>query len=219
MIARRADGSARADRGLIDLDALRARVTVTDLLDAFGYRTPRHGHRTVCPVHRGANPSAFSISRDRNLYYCFRCAAGGDVFRLAEQLGATDFKQAVEMVARAGGFDPAHLPRIGDAEAERYKRLQRRRRALRAWRDRRLADLAVDYYALSEDADVVADILTRCRVRGDAHLEERFWDLLEHVHTQLAAVEWLSAQLDLDDETVWARVWLIEHRARGANAG
>lgn len=56
--------------------------------------------RACCPIHKGDNPSAFSISR-RGFFNCFRCGAKGGTADLLVALRGLTWKQALEYVAGA----------------------------------------------------------------------------------------------------------------------
>lgn len=64
------------------------RVQIPQLLEAIGwlgaFRVRGSRLTGPCPIHRGDNRQAFSIHRERNLWYCFtQCHRGGDVIDLA----------------------------------------------------------------------------------------------------------------------------------------
>lgn len=54
--------------------------------------------KAKCPFHNEKTPSFF-ISRERNSYYCFGCAKGGDIFSFVEEFEGLDFKGALKLLA------------------------------------------------------------------------------------------------------------------------
>lgn len=50
-----------------------------------------------CPLHNEKTPS-FSIDEVKQLYYCFGCGAGGDIFKFVQQYIGCDFRTAVQMI-------------------------------------------------------------------------------------------------------------------------
>ena len=58
----------------------------------------------LCPFHDERTPS-FSVDSSNNLYYCFGCQAGGDVFNFVEEKEGLDFRQAVEQLADRFGVE------------------------------------------------------------------------------------------------------------------
>lgn len=55
-------------------------------------------YAAVCPFHDDHDPS-MHVSPDKQIYKCFVCGAGGDVFKFVSQYEKVSFVQAVEKVA------------------------------------------------------------------------------------------------------------------------
>ena len=66
----------------------------------------------VCPFHDDHDPS-LSISQDKQIYKCFVCGAGGNVFTFVQNYEKVSFPEAVAKVAEISGyklsFDPSAL--------------------------------------------------------------------------------------------------------------
>lgn len=80
----------------------------------------RQGARYVglCPFHDERTPS-FSVSPDRQLYYCFGCGAGGDAFSFVMKIEGFDFPEAVRALAARAGLE---VPAETDPAAARRQR-------------------------------------------------------------------------------------------------
>ncbi len=96
-----------------------------DMLDVVGAHTQlrKVGARYVgrCPFHEERTPS-FSVNAVEKLYYCFGCAAGGDLIKLVQETENLDFSGAVEWLADRFRIELEYeevSPRI---EAERHRR-------------------------------------------------------------------------------------------------
>lgn len=57
----------------------------------------------LCPFHAEKTPS-FSVSPEKEVFYCFGCQTGGDVFRFLMQHEGISFPEAVRMVAARYGI-------------------------------------------------------------------------------------------------------------------
>ncbi|MBU3057214.1 DNA primase [Pseudomonas indica] len=57
-----------------------------------------------CPFHNEKTPS-FSVSPDKQFYYCFGCGAGGNALGFIMDHDHLDFPQAVEELAKRAGMD------------------------------------------------------------------------------------------------------------------
>ena len=67
----------------------------------------------LCPFHNERTPS-FTVDRDKGLYHCFGCGAGGDVIHFVRQIDRLDFPEAVEALAsRFGVSIPRRTSRGG----------------------------------------------------------------------------------------------------------
>jgi len=56
----------------------------------------------LCPFHQEKTPS-FSVSPTKQLFYCFGCGAGGDVFKFVMQIENLTFPEALRRVAEKVG--------------------------------------------------------------------------------------------------------------------
>ncbi len=57
----------------------------------------------VCPFHQEKTPS-LSIDGARGLFHCFGCGKSGDVFGWVQETQGTDFRGALELLARRAGI-------------------------------------------------------------------------------------------------------------------
>ncbi|MFP4309165.1 MAG: DNA primase [Desulfococcaceae bacterium] len=87
----------------------------------------------LCPFHAEKTPS-FSVSPEKQLFYCFGCGEGGDVFHYVMRREGLSFADALRTLARRYGIeieDRAMTPE----EKEKARRLERMR-----WIQREAAD-------------------------------------------------------------------------------
>ena len=78
----------------------------------------------LCPFHQEKSPS-FAVHPVRQIYHCFGCGVGGDVFKFVMELEKSTFPEAVRTVAEKCGI-PIPKPRERSPE-ERRENQQRAR--------------------------------------------------------------------------------------------
>ena len=84
-------------------DNFRERVrSASDIVDVIGASIPlkRNGANFVClcPFHREKSPS-FNVNPARQIFHCFGCQAGGDVFKFVQLYENISFPEAIERLA------------------------------------------------------------------------------------------------------------------------
>ncbi|MCI8939514.1 MAG: DNA primase [Dorea sp.] len=65
-------------------------------------------HFGLCPFHNEKSPS-FSVSRGKQMYYCFGCGAGGNVFTFLMEYENYSFQEALKVLADRAGVE---LPKL-----------------------------------------------------------------------------------------------------------
>jgi DNA primase len=76
----------------------------------------------LCPFHQEKTPS-FSVHPVKQMYYCFGCHEGGDVFKFVMQIERCEFPEAVRTVAEKCGIP---IPRSTERSPEARRQNQQR---------------------------------------------------------------------------------------------
>ncbi len=77
----------------------------------------------LCPFHNEKSPS-FSVSQIKQMYYCFGCGAGGNVFTFLMEYENYSFEEAVNFLAQRAGVS---LPQADYSEKARRNESKRAR--------------------------------------------------------------------------------------------
>ncbi|MCP5486957.1 MAG: toprim domain-containing protein [Spirochaetales bacterium] len=93
-----------------ELDRLKVDCSLVDLARARGIALEPVGKdlRGLCPFHEEDTPS-FVITPAKNLYHCFGCDRGGDVFSFLMELDGLDFPEAVRVLQNHDRLAPDAL--------------------------------------------------------------------------------------------------------------
>jgi DNA primase len=83
---------------------IQSRLDIVDVISET-VELKRKGNRYwgVCPFHQEKTPS-FSVSQDKQMFYCFGCHAGGDIFSYVMKKESFDFKETVNYLAQKAGI-------------------------------------------------------------------------------------------------------------------
>lgn len=76
----------------------------------------------LCPFHQEKSPS-FNVNPTRQMFYCFGCNKGGDIFTFMQEMEKCDFPEAVRLVAEKSGISiPEPKPRSPEEKRENRAR-------------------------------------------------------------------------------------------------
>lgn len=120
-----------ASHSLIDIDQLLAQVDLADLVNLAGAKLQRSGAdlRGACPLHKGKNPTAFSVYKNdagQQRWHCHTgCNTDGDALDFVRHWKNMDFIEAARWLAEEAGLNMEKLGihfQSAQVEAERRKR-------------------------------------------------------------------------------------------------
>ena len=100
------------------IEEVRSRNDIVDIISAY-VKLQKKGssYFGLCPFHNEKSPS-FSVSRQKQMYYCFGCGAGGNVFTFLMEYENYSFVEALRYLADRAGVE---LPEQEYSEAERRR--------------------------------------------------------------------------------------------------
>lgn len=85
------------------LEDILSRVDITEIIAGYiPVKKAGRNFRALCPFHHEKTPS-FMVSPDRQIYHCFGCGEGGNVFNFIMQYEHLEFLEAVQMMAAKAG--------------------------------------------------------------------------------------------------------------------
>jgi len=85
------------------LEEIRNRCDVVDIISEYVHLKPAgKGFKGLCPFHEEKTPS-FMVSPEKQLFHCFGCGEGGNVFNFLMKYEKLSFFEAVKMLAQKSG--------------------------------------------------------------------------------------------------------------------
>ena len=104
------------------IEEVRSRNDIVDVIGEYVHLQKKgSSYMGLCPFHNEKSPS-FSVSANKQMYHCFGCGAGGDVFTFLMKYDNLTFGEAIRQLAQRGGVT---LPDEDDSPAAKKMRDQR----------------------------------------------------------------------------------------------
>ena len=87
------------------IEEIRSKNDIVDVISGY-VRLQKKGssYFGLCPFHNEKSPS-FSVSRQKQMFYCFGCGAGGNVFTFLMEYENFSFLEALKFLADRAGVD------------------------------------------------------------------------------------------------------------------
>ncbi len=106
------------------LAELRSRNDIVDVIGSY-IELKKKGNSWfgLCPFHNEDHAS-FSVSRQKQLYYCFGCGAGGNVINFVQNYENMSFHEAVKNLADHAGMQVPNTERSREEKEEEKKKMQ-----------------------------------------------------------------------------------------------
>lgn len=102
------------------IDEVRLATDVVDLVSEYvALKKSGRNFFGLCPFHAEKSPS-FSVNPDKQIFHCFGCSAGGNVFTFIQKLEGVSFPEAVRKLAKRAGIAIPE-PEVEDRAASQEK--------------------------------------------------------------------------------------------------
>jgi DNA primase len=107
----------------VDFKAVKAAITIEQVLEHYGLldKFKRSGDRLSgpCPIHKGSNPTQFSVSISKNAWNCFsECKHGGNVLDFIARMDDVSIHAAANKAIEWFHLDPDAMSADSREEAE-----------------------------------------------------------------------------------------------------
>lgn len=104
------------------LNEIRSRNDIVDIISQYVVlKRKGRNYFGLCPFHNEKSPS-FSVSPDKQIFKCFGCNVGGDVFRFIMNVENISFVESVQLLAERSGIE---IPSQTNEEDEKRARLKK----------------------------------------------------------------------------------------------
>ena len=119
------------------LDQIRAASDIIEVIGGyFPLKRAGGNYVALCPFHNEKSPS-FNVNPQRQIYHCFGCNAGGDVFKFLQEYEHLEFIEAVRRLAERAGivFEFEQNPKAERTRRQRDQLLHVHAELAKRWHD------------------------------------------------------------------------------------
>lgn len=103
------------------IDEVRLNNDIVDIISQYVHLTRKgRNYFGLCPFHNEKSPS-FSVSPDRQIFHCFGCGVGGNVYTFLMKIEGITFKEALESLAERANIQLPVLDNGADSAKEELK--------------------------------------------------------------------------------------------------
>ena len=103
------------------IDEVRQNNDVVDIISQYVHLTRKgRNYFGLCPFHNEKSPS-FSVSPDRQIFHCFGCGVGGNVYTFLMKIEGITFKESLEQLAERANIQLPTLQSNADTAKEELK--------------------------------------------------------------------------------------------------
>ena len=103
------------------IDEVRQTNDIVDIVSQYVHlKRSGRNYFGLCPFHNEKSPS-FSVSPEKQIFHCFGCGVGGNVFTFLTKIEGINFVEAVQMLAERANIQLPALDNNLDNAKEQYK--------------------------------------------------------------------------------------------------
>jgi len=101
------------------LEEIQSKLNIVDIVqEHVALKKSGRNFKALCPFHEEKTPS-FTVNAEKQVFHCFGCGVGGNVFTFISKVENVPFPEAVRIAAERAGVAVASLPGRDDGARKR----------------------------------------------------------------------------------------------------
>jgi DNA primase len=102
------------------VEEIKKKIDVVSLLSSYlTLKKAGKNYKACCPFHKEKTAS-FMVSPEKQIWYCFGCNQGGDIFTFVEKIEGLDFVGALQLLADRAGVILDRVDFVKKSEKDKY---------------------------------------------------------------------------------------------------
>lgn len=102
------------------IEEIKSKISIEQLIGEYIPLKQAGGNfKAVCPFHQEKTPS-FMVSPVKQIWHCFGCHEGGDMFSFIQKYEGVEFKEALQLLAQKTGVTLRHVAPVDNSKKQLF---------------------------------------------------------------------------------------------------
>jgi len=174
------------------IDEIRDRIDIVHLISEYvALKKAGRNFIGLCPFHKEKTPS-FSVRPDKQIFYCFGCGVGGNVFSFLMNINGMTFPEAVRYLAGKTGIalpDAQYHPRSAEQTTEKEQVFLANKKAAQWFAQNLAAESAKSVRAYLEGRGMGREMIESFRL---GYAPDGWSSLRNHFEREKLSADWVE---------------------------